>query len=171
MANTYILIASNTLGSSTASVTFSSIPSTYTDLVLRWSARSSGDTINCAIRLNSDTSNYSETYMYTNMISLYSGRQTGQNSYLPYGMNSSSYTANTFSSGEMYISNYNSTSVKQINTYGTSENNSSTSYMGTSAQRYAGSSITSVSISSYPYGGANNLVSGSSFYLYGIKSS
>jgi hypothetical protein len=40
MANTYTLIASNTLGASAASVTFSAIPSTYTDLVVRYSAAS-----------------------------------------------------------------------------------------------------------------------------------
>ena len=39
MATTYTLITSQTLASSAASVTFSSIPSTYTDLVLRVSAR------------------------------------------------------------------------------------------------------------------------------------
>ena len=36
---TYTLISSNVLSSSAASVTFSSIASTYTDLVLRVSAR------------------------------------------------------------------------------------------------------------------------------------
>ena len=39
MPATYTLIASNTLSSSAASVTFSAIPATYTDLVLRWSSR------------------------------------------------------------------------------------------------------------------------------------
>jgi len=39
MPSTYTLISSNVLGSSAASVTFSAIPSTYTDLVLRISAR------------------------------------------------------------------------------------------------------------------------------------
>ena len=38
-ANTYTLISSNVLASSAATVTFSSIPATYTDLVLRVSAR------------------------------------------------------------------------------------------------------------------------------------
>jgi hypothetical protein len=38
MANTYTPIASNTLGASAASVTFSAIPATYTDLVMRWFA-------------------------------------------------------------------------------------------------------------------------------------
>jgi hypothetical protein len=39
MANTYTLIESQVLGSSAASVTFSAIPATYTDLVLKFSSR------------------------------------------------------------------------------------------------------------------------------------
>ena len=62
MANTYTLISSNTLTSSAASVTFSSIPATYTDLVLRISARSDRVSTTDRLRLtfNSDTAtNYS----------------------------------------------------------------------------------------------------------------
>lgn len=65
MANTYTLISSNTLTSSAASVTFSSIPATYTDLVLRISSRTdaAGATATVAAQFNGDTTsaNYSET--------------------------------------------------------------------------------------------------------------
>jgi hypothetical protein len=63
MPSTYEPIATTTLGSATATVTFSSIPSTYTDLVLVTSSkRNTSGTSNEAIRFNSDTgSNYSFT--------------------------------------------------------------------------------------------------------------
>ena len=56
MANTFELIASNTLLSSAASVTFSAIPSTYKDLVLKTSTRLTGTTgTTVTLQLNSDT--------------------------------------------------------------------------------------------------------------------
>ena len=59
-ANTYTLISSNVLGSSAASVTFSSIPATYTDLVLRVSARTDADDTSL-ITFNGTTTGYSKT--------------------------------------------------------------------------------------------------------------
>jgi len=62
--NTYEAIATQTLGSAAATVTFSSIPQTYTDLVLVLSAKvSTAD--NSYVRLNSDTgTNYSWTALW-----------------------------------------------------------------------------------------------------------
>lgn len=63
-------IATSTLGSNTQSVTFSSIPSTYKHLQIRWVTRDSGTTGNWrAIKLqfNSDTgSNYAQHILYSN---------------------------------------------------------------------------------------------------------
>jgi hypothetical protein len=63
MATTYTPIATQTLGSSAATVTFSSIPSTYTDLILIIAGTASGgDAV--YLQYNSDTgSNYSFTNM------------------------------------------------------------------------------------------------------------
>jgi len=61
--NTYESIATQTLGSSTGSVTFSSIPSTYTDLVLVINATTNTGA-NTWIRCNGDTgANYSYIVM------------------------------------------------------------------------------------------------------------
>lgn len=58
MAATYTPIASVTLGTTTATVTFSSIPQTYTDLVISYEGTSAAT--NGGLRFNSDTaSNYS----------------------------------------------------------------------------------------------------------------
>lgn len=64
MPSTYTPIATQTLGSAAASVTFSSISGTYTDLVLVASAASVSGTPTISFQLNSDTgSNYSRTLL------------------------------------------------------------------------------------------------------------
>ena len=61
--STYTPIATTTLGSATSSYTFSSIPSTYTDLVLVTNL-SSASNANIYFRLNGDTgTNYSFTFL------------------------------------------------------------------------------------------------------------
>lgn len=59
---TYTPLANITLGSSAASVTFSSISQAYRDLVLVCAGTSASNS-NWQLRLNSDTANYSTVYM------------------------------------------------------------------------------------------------------------
>jgi hypothetical protein len=67
MAKTYEKIASTTLGSSAATVTFSSISSAYTDIVAVVSAKVAASSYDLSFRLNSDTgSNYSWTTLSGN---------------------------------------------------------------------------------------------------------
>ena len=62
MPSTYEPIATTTLGSAAASITFSSIPSTYTDLKIVFVGTATLSGINANVRFNSDTaSNYSNT--------------------------------------------------------------------------------------------------------------
>ena len=65
---TYVALANITLGSSASSVTFSSIPATYRDLVLVYSAfYSTSGNAAITMRLNSDSgANYSTVRMYGN---------------------------------------------------------------------------------------------------------
>jgi hypothetical protein len=76
--NTYVAIAEQTLGSAAASVTFSSIPGTYTDLVLVCSnLKASVGSNNVYVRFNSDTgSNYSYTMLSGNGTTAFSVRGT-----------------------------------------------------------------------------------------------
>ena len=73
---TYTPIATQTLGSSASTVTFSSIPSTYTDLVLVIDAVGSDGSY---LRFNADSgANYSYTRLYGDGTSAASGRATAQ---------------------------------------------------------------------------------------------
>jgi len=78
--STYTPIATTTLSSDTATYTFSSIPSSYTDLVLIMSARTvtSQSAIYC--QLNGDTgTNYSNTQLLGNGTAASSSRQSSKN--------------------------------------------------------------------------------------------
>ena len=78
MAATYTPIATTTLGSSSASYTFSSIPSTYTDLVLIVNG-TMATADNVFVQFNGDTgSNYSETALQGNGSAASSYRDSSQ---------------------------------------------------------------------------------------------
>jgi hypothetical protein len=80
MPSTYTPIATTTLGSAAASYTFSSIPSTYTDLVIVFNGAGSTD-INMLMQFNGDTaSNYSSTTLGGSGSSALSARYSNQTS-------------------------------------------------------------------------------------------
>ena len=84
--STYTPIATTTLGSTASSYTFSSIPSTYTDLrLVTWTSITPGPD-NTVLRFNGDTgSNYSSTYLGGSGSAASSGRFSNTNSiYLGY---------------------------------------------------------------------------------------
>lgn len=171
MATTFTLISSNTLSASAASITFSSIPSTYTDLCLKFSARSTGGDFYSRLEFNSDTANnYSAIILRgTGSAAASLTNASRANTTIYSGVNNSSYTAGTFANGEIYIPNYNSSSSKQIGSFAVMENNGATSYMATNAGLYRGTSaITSLQLlidSGFSFD------VDSSFYLYGISKS
>ena len=171
MANTYALIQAQTLASTTTTITFSSIPTTYTDLVLKISARSAGATglDNPNIKFNGDgsTSLYSITTLEGNGSTVTTGRNSSYSS-ITFNSEGTSYTSNTFALTELYIPSYNLTTNKPISSISTTENNATASYLDAQANLYAGTSgITSIALT----GTSGGFVSGSSFYLYGIKNS
>jgi hypothetical protein len=62
MPATYEPIATTTLGSAAASITFSSIASSWTDLRLAWTGTSTINTVSMRLRFNADSAtNYSNT--------------------------------------------------------------------------------------------------------------
>lgn len=175
MAATYTLISSQVLGSSTASVTFSSIPQTYANLVLIASTRDTNGIAgngNFSIRFNGDTAtNYSVIRLRAQGTTPSSTLQSSQTSA---NMGSGSLdtagnTANTFAVSEIYIPNYTSTSSKQFFGMEAAEDNSTAgnSINSVDASLYRGTSaIASISVAATTAFAIN-----SSFYLYGIKNS
>lgn len=178
MATTYTLISSNVLTSSAASVTFSSIPATYTDLVLRISARAENagaNGLNIDLRFNGDTaSNYSYVVLRGNSSVANSGAIGNQNYLrLQAAANTDLSTSNTFSNWETYIPSYAVSQNKPISSYWVQENNSSTaseSFIIAQAGLWRNTAaITSIAIANLTESPAKNFLSGSSFYLYGIS--
>ena len=171
MATTYTLIASSTPSTGTTSVIFSSIPQTYTDLELRFSARrQNGANIGSgySIYFNNNTSGYSSTYIdVTNNIvtsSRLSNRSQIDGSYV----NDNASTANTFSNSTLYIPNYTASTAKPISLISPTENNGSNAPVQNTASLWNNTAaITSINIDI----AFSGYVSGSSFYLYGIKNS
>ena len=171
MANTYTLISSNVLGSDTASVTFSAIPATYTDLVLRASVRASVSTqYEIQLRPNSITTNYSYTRILGTGAAISSSRSSFGTEFYGTGVVPSSSTANTFSSIEFYLPNYASSDFKLASQFGVSENNAASTDTWIAAHANLNRNTAAItSLLVFPLTG--NFVSGSSFYLYGIKNS
>jgi hypothetical protein len=171
MPNTYILISSNVLSTTAASVTFSAIPSTYTDLVLRYSARNDDTTTILGVRFNGDTAtNYSTTILRGNgsSASSLSYNTTRTQLFEQDGVEPSTMTANTFVNAEIYIPSYLASQNKPSSNFTVTEDNSTTSFISAIANLWRNTAaITSINL----YSNGGNLVAGSSFYLYGIKNS
>jgi len=170
MPATYTLISSNVLTSTAASVTFSSIPATYTDLVLKISGRMS-DTGSSfpRIRFNADTAtNYSATYVRGDGASATSARDPND-TYVAYMIeNNTSNTANTFSNQEIYIPSYAVSQNKPLSiAYARESNAASTDVnLGAVAGLWRNTAaITEISL--IPI--STTYAIGSSFYLYGIS--
>ena len=178
MAATYELIASNTLGSSASSVTFNSIPDTYTDLILKMSLRSDiNSTRNyVTFRFNSDSGTiYSTRILYSNGATVSNDAVSNRaDLFSEFLADGATATSNTFSNVEMYIPSYTVSNDKPICIDGATENNDSVNAMLTAVAGLfrSATAISSITI----YSGAtssptDNFVSGSSFFLYGIKNS
>ena len=106
MAATYEPIATTTLGSGVATITFASIPQTYTDLILSFNG-DAGSGIATYLNLNNDGgTNYSYLYFYADGSYPYTNSQTSQTAYRysgPGGIQNSfhlinflSYTSSTY---------------------------------------------------------------------------
>ena len=162
--STYTPIATTTLGSAATSYTFTSVPSTYTDIVLVFSGIINGNTF---LVFNSDTgSNYSQTNMYSQASStVSSSRGTNlPNIYIGHFMN---YPLQDGQSNFiMNIQNYANTSVYKTgifrvnNATGQKIEESVTLWRSTSA-------INSIQVLSDV---TNGMQSGSQLTIYGIAS-
>ncbi len=169
MATTYTLISSVTVGSGgAANIEFTSIPATYTDLVVKLSGRStaSDTSDNLNFRINGNTSSvYSERMLYG------TGSATGSASYsgtesLAQHENANTSTANTFANIEFYFPNYTSSNNKSVSVDAVTENNATAAQARFNAVLFSNTS-TITSLLFYPNSG--NFMQYTTAYLYGIS--
>ena len=168
MPDTFIKIASVTVGSGgAASMSFSSIPSTYTDLCLKISARGTQSAAYATYTLsfNGSTSNRSMRQLYGSGSSVTSSTEPSNIGTDAVGANA---TANTFSNTEIYIPNYAGSTNKSLSIDGVTENNATEAYTELYAALWSNTAaINSVTLT--PLSGT--FAQYSTATLYGIKSS
>lgn len=105
--STYVALATTTLTSSASSVTFSSIPQDYRDLVLVFNGGSSSGQAQAGVRLNSDSgNNYSSVVMAGNGSGTFTSSQTAAQLAMTWAY---AYTAPTNNTSVMQIMDYSAT--------------------------------------------------------------
>ncbi len=175
MATTLIKIASSTVGSGGASsISFTSIPSTYTDLLIKLSARGTDTGTNGwnqgVITFNSSSTGYS-SILLLGRGDLAPVSFTGGSTGIDYGfyVSNAATTTNTFASNEIYIPNYTGSNYKSVNSDIGEENSGARAIMGFSGGVWANSAaITSITLERTS---TWNFVENTTATLYGIKSS
>jgi len=167
MANTYESIATTTLGSTSTTVTFTGISSSYTDLVLVISAADSAAT-NVYLQMGNgsiDTgSNYSDTILTGNGTTAYSARDTSQTQIL-YAYEGTPPTSPSFGTYIIQFMNYSNTT-----TYKTVLSRANSASSGTDAIVGLWRSTAAINQIKLSAQGASTYSVGSTFSLYGIAS-
>jgi hypothetical protein len=162
MPSTYEPIATTTLGTAGLSITFSSIPATYTDLklILTLSSATSAST---RMRLNGDTaSNYSQTFIQGDGTTVGNGRFTSDTKWNL--LNTGHSTTSPFFINMDIFSYAGSTFKTALHTYNNDKDGTGTVEEYVSLWRST-SAITSIEI----YRTSINFAIGSTATLYGIK--
>lgn len=167
MPTTMKLIAKNVLSTSAASVTFSGVPSTYTDLRLEISARSAASSLtsDVKVRFNGATTDALHTAGWLRGTG--SAASTSASSFGLLGLcPGATASANTFASMSVDIPFYSGSRLKRYSAFAASEDAATTAYLYLTAGAWdSTAAITSISIL---IDGGSSFLSGSSFYLYGI---
>jgi hypothetical protein len=165
MGTTYKLIQAQTVPSALSTITFSSIPQTYTDLNLLVSARTarSNHLDDLIVRLNGSSTGYTGKIIYTD-----SGSSMGSLNYSEVGfVTANNATSNTFGNMSIYIPNYTSSNLKSHFSDNVTENNATSVGMALAARLWSDTAaISSITISANA-----NFMTNSTFYLYGIQNS
>ena len=149
MAN-YIPISTVTVGSGgAASISFTGIPQTYTDLIAVFSIRTNNNASydNLQVTFNNDTgANYSRRWLRGDGTTADSYSGTANNySYASNSLTGSTATANTFGNSSLYIPNYTGSTQKSHSFDVVAENNATTGYNALGANLWTGTTpITSI---------------------------
>lgn len=174
MPNTFTKIASVTVGSGGASsIDFTSIPSTYTDLVMKISARtdyaSTGEPIYMALNGNTSNNSYRQLQGTGSGTGSYSGSGSAGNTAIA-DASSATSTANTFGNSEIYIPNYAGSTAKSASGDAVSENNATAARADLYALLNTGTAAIN-QLTIYPSNTGGKFVQYSTATLYGIKNS
>lgn len=171
MAKTYDPIETVTLGSAQATISFTSISSTYTDLILVCNIGSDSTNAFPYLQFNGDTgSNYSYTELYGNGSSAYSTRVTNNTQLFN---NDVSMKQGAINSNAIYqIMNYSNTTTYKTalvrqNTVDAADYNGALAAVGLWRSTAA---INRVDVKATRSGTGYNFTAGSTFTLYGVKS-
>ena len=172
MALTYTAIATVTVGSGgAANIEFTSIPATYTDLVILLSSRSTRSDASTFdpvyVTFNNNGSNYSGRNLYGNGAGAYSDTQGGTDQFyqLAYASTDST-TASTFGNVQIYIPNYAGSNNKSASGDSVTENNGTNNIAAMTAALWSNTSaITSIKLDP----GSGDFKQYSTATLYGIK--
>lgn len=168
MANTLELIQAVNFTSTQSSIDFNTIPSTYTDLVLKYSSRITAADTTWHLRINGSSSSiYSGRYFQGTGSNAYTGTWSSANNDNFVVTNGSGYTASAFSNVEIYFPNYLSSVSKSYLVDEVTENNATGAVMFLTSGLFASNSAIS-SLSLY-YTGSSDIAAYTSAYLYGVK--
>ena len=166
MATTYTLISKTIITTPTNNVIFSSIPTTYTDLVLKMSIRDTNGTT-FVTGYSYYPTNASITQLTGNGATAASARASAAANAEAYNAYpAANSTSNTFGSWELYIPNYATSMAHPVSSFSVSENNATTAYIAATAILVSTGTITQVQ---FVDGAGDQFATGSSFYLYGIS--
>lgn len=163
MATTYEPLATQTLSSSAASVTFSSISGAYTDLVIIASAQGTVGGNGMTMRLNGDTgSNYSNTFLRGNGSAASSARVANDSQWAV--SNFSGIPTASFGTYIFNIFNYSNTTTNKT---GLMRGNSAADGVDAIVNSWrSNAAVSSILIGTT----GGNYATGSTFTLYAIKS-
>jgi hypothetical protein len=170
MALQLFKIASTTVETPQSSITFSSIPQGYTDLIILSSLRTdraSAVRDITRIQFNGDTStNYSNKELYGTGSAASSASETGQTGARCGYPTATSATLNTFSNDVIYIPNYTSSNAKSFSADSTPETNATAQDTVLIAGLWSGTSAIN-SIKLYPQIGTA-FIANTTATLYGV---
>jgi hypothetical protein len=171
MANTYIAIQTVTVGSGgSAFMSFTSIPATYTDLMIKASIRGASNDFADQVRMkingvSATDASFNQRVLRQNQGTVDSYNQVcNQIGYAP----AATATGSVFGSLDVYIPNYAGSNYKSISSDSVMENNSTSIYNTLPATLWSNTAaITSLDLFCLQ----GNCVQYSTATLYGIKSS
>lgn len=166
MANTYVAIASATVGAGGASsIDIQNIPNTYNDLLLVLSLRGSTNAWN-SHRLYFNNTNSNLSYVYLLGDGTNASASSGSGGYIG-TIGGTNTTASTFSNTCVYIPNYVSSYNKSYAVENIAENNATTAYQAVVAGMWTSSAV--INRITVVSDGAANWAQYSSATLYGIS--